>query len=49
LNVTGNPALSIPCGVGENGLPIGLQIIARHFRDATAIKVAHALEQSWAS
>ena len=46
LNVTGNPALSLPCGVGEHGLPIGVQIIARHFRDATAIRVAHALERN---
>jgi amidase len=46
LNVTGNPALSIPCGFGENGLPIGLQIIARHFRDSNSIMVAHALERS---
>jgi len=45
LNVTGNPALSLPCGFGEHGLPIGIQIVARHFRDATAIRVAHALEQ----
>lgn len=46
LNVTGNPALSIPCGTGEHGLPIGLQIISRHFRDATAIQVAHAFERN---
>lgn len=46
LNVTGNPALTLPCGEGENGLPIGLQIIARHFHDATAIRVAHAFEEA---
>jgi amidase len=44
LNVTGNPGLTIPCGKGDNGLPIGLQIIARHFHDATAIRLAHAYE-----
>jgi Asp-tRNA(Asn)/Glu-tRNA(Gln) amidotransferase A subunit family amidase len=46
LNVTGNPALSVPCGKSGNGLPIGLQIITRHFRDATAIRLAHAYEEA---
>lgn len=46
LNVTGNPALTLPCGLGEGGLPIGLQIIARHFQDATAIRLAHAFEEA---
>jgi amidase len=46
LNVTGNPALTLPCGRGDNGLPIGLQIIARHFHDATAIRLAHAYEEA---
>ena len=46
LNVTGNPAITVPCGTGEHGLPIGLQIIARHFCDATAIRVAHAYEEA---
>ena len=44
LNVTGNPALTVPCGRGDNGLPIGLQVITRHFHDATAIRLAHAYE-----
>lgn len=44
LNVTGNPALSIPCGRGDQGLPIGLQIVCRHFADAKAICIAQAFE-----
>lgn len=43
-NVTGNPSLSVPCGVGEHGLPIGLQIIGRNFADATVLRVGHAFE-----
>lgn len=46
LNVLGNPALTVPCGTGANGLPVGLQIITRHFRDASAIRLAHAYEES---
>lgn len=45
LNVLGNPALSVPCGRGKHNLPVGLQIIARHFHDSTTIQLAHALEK----
>jgi amidase len=43
-NVTGNPSLSVPCGLGENGLPVGLQIIGRHFNDAAVLSAGHAFE-----
>jgi Asp-tRNA(Asn)/Glu-tRNA(Gln) amidotransferase A subunit family amidase len=46
LNVTGNPARSLPSGFGDYVLPVGVQIVARHFRDATAIRIAQALEQA---
>lgn len=45
-NVTGNPSLSLPCGHGEHGLPIGLQIIGRHFAESTVFRAAHAFEQA---
>ena len=45
-NVTGNPSLSLPCGRGEHGLPIGLQVIGRHFAEATVFRAAHAFEQA---
>jgi aspartyl-tRNA(Asn)/glutamyl-tRNA(Gln) amidotransferase subunit A len=45
LNVTGHPALSLPVGRGEHGLPIGLQLIGRPFEEALLLRVAHALEQ----
>jgi aspartyl-tRNA(Asn)/glutamyl-tRNA(Gln) amidotransferase subunit A len=46
-NVTGNPSLSVPCGTGENALPIGLQIIGRHFADATVLCAGYAFEQAF--
>lgn len=44
-NLTGNPAISLPCGFDENNLPVGLQIIGKHFAESTLYQVAHALEQ----
>lgn len=46
FNLTGHPALSVPCGFGERGLPIGLQFAARHFQEATLLRVAHAYERT---
>src|SRR5205807_9078129 len=34
FNLSGNPAVTLPCGWGEGGLPIGLQLIGPHLRDA---------------
>lgn len=45
INLAGIPAISVPCGFSE-GLPIGLQIIGKHFDEATLYKVAHAYEQA---
>ena len=42
VNLAGVPAISVPCGF-SNGLPLGLQIIGKHFDEATIYKVAHAL------
>jgi len=44
-NLTGCPAISIPCGF-KNGLPVGMQIIGRPFDEDTVLKVAYAFEQS---
>jgi aspartyl-tRNA(Asn)/glutamyl-tRNA(Gln) amidotransferase subunit A len=35
----------MPVGLGEHGLPIGLQLIGRPFEEAQLLRVAHALEQ----
>jgi len=44
--VAGLPALSVPCGLSEAGLPIGLQIAGRHFEEATVLRVGAAYEQA---
>jgi len=46
VNLAGLPAISIPCGVSKDNLPIGLQIIAKNFDEATMIKAAHYFERS---
>ena len=46
-NITGHPSLTIPCGVGENGLPIGLQLIGRRFEESLLFRVAYTLEQNY--
>ena len=43
-NSTGLPAVSVPCGHDDEGLPIGLQIIGRPFDEATILQVAHNYE-----
>lgn len=44
FNLTGYPAISVPCGFGKDGLPIGLQVAARPFAEQTALRVARAYE-----
>jgi Asp-tRNA(Asn)/Glu-tRNA(Gln) amidotransferase A subunit family amidase len=44
-NLTGQPAVSVPCGVDRHGLPIGLQVMAPRFRDDLALRVAEAWER----
>ncbi|MDR0845978.1 MAG: Asp-tRNA(Asn)/Glu-tRNA(Gln) amidotransferase subunit GatA [Lactobacillales bacterium] len=43
-NLTGNPAMSIPAGFDSKNLPIGLQIIGKHFDEETMYQAAHAFE-----
>ena len=45
-NLAGIPGISIPCGENHEKLPIGLQLFARHFDEATMLRVAHACEQA---
>lgn len=44
FNLTGQPALSIPCGVTTTGLPVGLQIVGRNFDEAGVLRAARAYE-----
>jgi aspartyl-tRNA(Asn)/glutamyl-tRNA(Gln) amidotransferase subunit A len=46
VNLAGIPAISIPCGFSHDRLPIGLQIIGKHFDEGTLLKVAYAFEQN---
>jgi aspartyl-tRNA(Asn)/glutamyl-tRNA(Gln) amidotransferase subunit A len=46
INLAGVPAISIPCGFTTAGLPVGLQLIGRHFDEGTLLRVAHAYENS---
>ncbi len=44
FDVTGHPAMSIPCGMSQ-GLPIGLMLITKHYNESIIYRAAHAFEQ----
>jgi aspartyl-tRNA(Asn)/glutamyl-tRNA(Gln) amidotransferase subunit A len=44
FDLTGSPALSVPFGWSREGLPIGVQVVGRHFDEATVLQVGLALE-----
>jgi len=44
-NLTGAPAMSIPCGFDRNGLPVGLQLQGPYFAEAKLIDIAHRFQQ----
>ena len=46
FNLTGLPAISVPCAFTQGELPVGLQIVARPFEEATAFRIAYAYEQA---
>jgi amidase len=41
-----NPALSVPCGFTEEGLPVGLQIVGRHRDEWSVLQLGYAFEQA---
>lgn len=45
VNLAGLPAISVPAGFDKDGLPLGLQVIAKHFDEQTALDVALAIEE----
>jgi amidase len=47
FDVTGHPAISIPCGFSD-GLPVGLMLIGKHWQESTIYRAAHAFEQAGA-
>ena len=44
INLVGRPAMSVPCGVDKNNMPIGIQFIAKQFDEASMFKMAYAHE-----
>lgn len=46
VNLAGVPGISVPCGFSSAGMPIGLQIIGKHFDESTVYRTAHAFEQA---
>jgi len=47
-NLAGIPGISIPCGFTQAGLPIGLQILGKHFDEETILRTAYTFEQNTA-
>ena len=45
VNVAGLPAISIPCGVDSQGLPIGMQLIGNKFQEETILNAAYTIEK----
>ncbi|WP_335869428.1 Asp-tRNA(Asn)/Glu-tRNA(Gln) amidotransferase subunit GatA [Bacillus sp. 2205SS5-2] len=46
VNLAGVPAISVPCGFSSIGLPLGLQVIGKHFDESSLYRVAHVFEQA---
>jgi amidase len=46
ISVTGQPAVSVPCGFSTGGLPVGLQIVGRYRDDFGVLQLAHAFERA---
>jgi aspartyl-tRNA(Asn)/glutamyl-tRNA(Gln) amidotransferase subunit A len=46
INLAGLPGMSIPCGFGHKGRPVGLQIVGNYWDEARMLSVAHAFQQA---
>ena len=46
FNLTGQPAVSVPCGFTSEGMPVGLQLVGLPFRDSEILRVAAAYEEA---
>jgi aspartyl-tRNA(Asn)/glutamyl-tRNA(Gln) amidotransferase subunit A len=45
-SLAGIPGISVPCGFNKDGLPIGLQVLAKHFDEEKLLRVAYNMEQT---
>ena len=46
INLAGLPGLSIPCGFGDKGRPVGLQVVGPYWSEASMLRVAHAYQRA---
>jgi amidase len=46
FNLSGHPAISVPVGLGDDGLPVGLQLVAERGAERLLLRVARALERA---
>ena len=46
VNVAGLPSISIPCGIDQEGMPIGMQLIGNRFCEEVLLNVAYTFEQA---
>ena len=44
INLVGLPAMSVPCGVDKNNMPVGIQFITKHFNEIDMFRMAYAHE-----
>jgi aspartyl-tRNA(Asn)/glutamyl-tRNA(Gln) amidotransferase subunit A len=45
-NIAGLPALVVPCGSDNQGMPVGMQLIGKPFDEGTLLRVGYAFEQN---
>ena len=45
VNIAGLPGISVPCGVNSEGMPIGMQLIGKHFDEETILRAAYTFEK----
>jgi aspartyl-tRNA(Asn)/glutamyl-tRNA(Gln) amidotransferase subunit A len=48
-DLAGIPGISVPCGQTRSGLPIGLQILGKHFDEGTVLRIGHVVEHGLAA
>jgi amidase len=46
ISTIGNPALSVPCGFSQSGLPVGVQIVGRHQDDFGVLQLGYAFQEA---
>ena len=44
-NLAGVPGVSVPCGISEDGLPIGLQLLGPYWSEAELLRLAHSYQE----